>query len=583
MTATVSHDGAAERLLHNLQRVLLVAAQAVHSEGDDQREITDADRDAIRDAEQSYGAQCTHYGRLLNELVSGSHAWDLFEKSPDHPAGLPRVYEISQCEPLLRIMRESGELAERENLLRGRDMALSSLWLDPSRSEHEQRILADRIHEDYDTAVRKSIARYRANYLQLGASMPPSTAPIAGPRVRSRPFLQPPLIALLYKACHSDKTPLTDFRSVNQEPDALLPAVRGLTVSSSGSEFESLTIEWKHGGNSVQIHSPVPNALDMKAVGSDRDAVRAWAAQKAESDLEMLDEMAWDLAALAMSAFYVRTDGRDVDSSFPLLIDDYFEWRNVDPRKRSATLRAEIAQRLELMCSDRLKVRSDTDLWLMDQETKKRSRTPVVVEGPLLVNRSRFWRKHGGAEPQAGTVPDGYIIALGEWARVFVAERAMLGVCLKRLAEYDLSRQQWERRIGWYLVFQLTNQAGKMKFRDATREGRPCTYVTPQHPLRMATVLIGCNIAWEDIARTNPGKVIRQWCEALENLRKDGVIGAYSCLDGQIDGSDLPVRGRLNAMLKRRYQFIPGRDLLDPLRSKAQSSHRRKSLPARPQ
>ena len=59
----------------------------------------------------------------------------------------------------------------------------------------------------------------------------------------------------------------------------------------------------------------------------------------------------------------------------------------------------------------------------------------------------------------------------------------MLGVCLRRLAEYDLQRQQWERRIGWYLVFQMNNQASKMTFREVIQDGKAAH---PGHPAASA-------------------------------------------------------------------------------------------------
>ncbi len=90
----------------------------------------------------------------------------------------------------------------------------------------------------------------------------------------------------------------------------------------------------------------------------------------------------------------------------------------------------------------------------------------------------------------------------------------------------------------------------------------------------MKTVLANSHVPWEDTARTNPGKVIKQWTEALETLRKDGIIGPYPCLDGAADGSDIPVRGRLTAMLEHRYQFVPGRELLPHLRAKRGAAER---------
>ena len=62
--ATAKTEGLAESLLRQLQ------------------EAFDADdRAGLRAAERVNGAGATRAGRLLHDLVSGSHAWDLFEQS----------------------------------------------------------------------------------------------------------------------------------------------------------------------------------------------------------------------------------------------------------------------------------------------------------------------------------------------------------------------------------------------------------------------------------------------------------------------------------------------------------------------
>ena len=509
----------AEALLAQLQRALLGAA------GDDPADEPGGSREALRAAERAYGAQATRCGRLLHDLLSGSHAWDLVPPPAGSRArarGLPRVHELCACEPVLRAMRESGELAERERLLRARDAALAALWRDDSATEGARWLDAEAVHDDYFAATGRTAEAYRAHYEALARAASGAAAPLAGPRVRSRPLLQPPLMALLFRACHQDAE----------------------------------EAEYRHGGSVVGL-APAPLAW----TGGE------W------SGPERLDPMAWDLAALAVSAFFVRTEGGDADASFPLLIDDYFGWRGTDPRKRSPRLRAQIAARLELLCSDRVQVRSAADLWRTDPQTGRRRKTPVVAEGPFLVKRARIGRRPG-PDGEADPDPAGYLLSLGEWARAFVAERAMLGVHLRRLAEYDQGRQGWERRIGWYLAFQMTNQASRMTFQDVVKDGKARTLVTPQHPLKMRTVLENSHVPWAETARTNPGKVIRQWGDALETLRRDGILGPCPCLDGAADGSDLPARGRLAAMLERRYQFVPGRDLLPPLRAKRGAADR---------
>ena len=545
----MTSEGTAEAILQKLQTVLREA------EGD--ATAAGQTRAALRSVERTHGAQATRYGRLLHELVTGSHAWDLFEEpSSKAKLRLPRIHELCVCEPLLQLMRESGELAARECLLKQRDSDLAALWHQTDLTEGGRWQATETVQDTYFAGVAEATEAYRAHYAALRQAAGGCAAPLVGPRVRSRPLLQPPLMALLFHACHQE--------------DADRPE-------------ENTENGFRQGGNAIQfLPSPLnPFALDplpRRDADADKAALQAWAGQ--DTGLAPLDPMAWDIAALAVSAFYVRTDGSNFEASFPLLIEDYFQWRGVDPRKRSKELRGEIVARLELLCSDRMQVRSETELWLTDQATGRRNKTPVVAEGPFLVKRSRFFRRPSPSgslnEDEAFPETAGYLLSLGEWARTFVEERAMLGIHLKRLAEYDLHRQQWERRIGWYLVFQMNNQASKMTFQDVTKDGKTRTAITPQHPLKMKTVLTGSHVPWEETARTNPGKVIKQWGDALETLRKDGILGPYPCLDGAADGSDLPVRGRLTAMLERRYQFVPGRDLLPHLRAKRGAAERKR-------
>lgn len=507
MTATATTGGAAEALLRNLQAALGETSGAGASRAD------------LRAAEREHGATATRAGRLLDELLAGSRAWDLWEGPPGRApaaARLPRLHELCVCEPVLRLMRESGELAERECLLRQRDGALAAAWGRTAATDEERWLGAEAVRDDYDAAVTQVTACYQGHYESLRRAASGGPAPLAAPRVRGRLLLQPPLMALLFGACHQE----------NHEAE-----------------------ECRRNGDSLAWTGAAP----------------------------LLDAMTWDVAALAVSAFHVRTDGGSFEAGFPVLVEDYFAWRGTDPRKRSRELREQVAARLEFLCSDRLQARTQADLWLTDPDTGRRRKTAVIAEGPLLVQRSRFFRPPAAGAGESEPETAGFLLSLGEWARPLVAERAMLGVSLKRLAEYDLSRQNWERRIGWYLAFQLNNQASRMTFQDVVKDGKTRTLVTPQHPLRMRTVLDGAHVAWEETARTNPGKVIKQWGDALETLRRDGVLGPCLCLDGAADGSDLPARGRLAALLERRFRFVPGRDLLAHLRAKRGAAERRRT------
>lgn len=497
----------AEQILQRLQRALQNTTQ-----GDGAEMSCEAlPREAMRKTERSYGPQATRAGRRLHELTCDSYAWDMFERRRRIKPHLPHLHELCQCEPLLHLMRVSGELGERERLLRERDAALAALWQTDFRTEGERWLAVEEVQEEYFLQARRTAETYRAHYAALQTAAG-HDQPLDGPRIRSRPLLQPPLMTLLFGACHT---------------------------SWEGEEY-------RQGRSSLHLR-PHPRAS-------------AW-----------LDPMAWDVAVLAVSAFHVRTDGTNPNASFPFLIDDYFQWRGLDPRKRSRALRQDIEDRLEMLCSDALELHMETDLWLPDTQNGRRRRTTVRVTGPLLVKKTEFFQRLPKPGESGLDAADGTLLSLGEWAHPFVCQRAMQGICLRRLAEYDLQRQQWERRIGWYLLFQMHNQASRMTFDEVTQGGRTRTLVTPQHPLRMRTVLDHSHVEWKTMARTNSGKVIRQWCDALETLHRDGVIGPPRCVDGAGDGSDLPIRGRLDALLERRFRIVPGRDLLPHLRTKGKT------------
>ena len=321
MMQTPTTEGTAEALLQKLQAILGDAAG------------NDPSRAVLRATEREHGTQATRYGRLLSDLVSGSHAWDLWEGPQGRGERLPRLHELCVSEPLLRLMRESGELAERERLLRERDAALAAVWGRGGATDEERWLAAEAVQDEYFAAVQQKTDSYHTHYETLRRAASDAPIPLAAPRVRSRLLLQPPLMALLFRACHQEE------------------------------ESREAT-ECRQGGSAL-----------------------AW-----DGSAMPLDAMTWDVAALAVSAFYVRTDGSNFEASFPVLVEDYFAWRGTDPRKRSREGREQVAARLEFLCSDRMQIRSETDLWLTDAGTRRRRKTRVVANGPFLVKRSRFFR-----------------------------------------------------------------------------------------------------------------------------------------------------------------------------------------------
>jgi hypothetical protein len=534
----------AEELLRKFQNVLLERAQAgsltagalsMPGERPQARPTaTSTVRQTVRLVERTYGPLATQYGRRLQELLTGSYAWDLFERSKPRRSRLPQMHELSRSEPLLLVMRESGELDERERLLVKRDTALVETWRDVSLSEIDRQDAAAALETDYAKAVRELAEKYRPYYHRLRRATG-AVPPLTGPRVRSRPLLQPPVVAHFFAACHAEK----DL--------AFLPDPDGGVTFRLGRNYTRVLCPKRH------------------EMGND------------EAGIGLLDDMAWDIAAIAVSAYFVRTAGSEPDEPFPLLIDDYFDWRGVDPRKRTVELRKEIDARIQFLFSDQLQLHSEMDLWLADAQSGRRKKTPIISDGPFLERRTGLYRLTAWLSEVEHQPLYGYMVALGPWAKRYIEERAMIGIFPKCLAEYDLRRSQWERRIGWYITFQMHNQGSRMLFEDIVDDKGPKVRVTPQHPLRMRSVLTGGQVRWEEMARTNPGKVIKQWIDALDRLKADGVIGGYRCLDGAPDGSDLPVRSRLSSMLEYRYEFTPGTELLKHIRAKSERRTRRKS------
>ncbi len=316
-----------------------------------------------------------------------------------------------------------------------------------------------------------------------------------------------------------------------------------------------LAMRYTKNKNYVELTYSEETPLELRNANAKKEELEAFTATALQSNLAKLDEMAWDIATLAVTAFYTRTDGENAEGRFPILFDDYFDWRGVDPRKRSIEQKQQIQERIKLLADkDQMKIYTEVDLRLPDKTTGRNRIETVVTCDSLFFGATPFYRGGQSRLPLDDTLPDGYMIGLGAWASKYIEQRIMLGVYLRQLAQYDLSRQRWERRIGTYLVFQMQNQGTKMK--RIKKSGT--TQLVPQQPLKMKTVLDNSHIEWQAMAANTPGKVISQWIAALETLKADGVIGGYECQEGKADGSDHATRGRLEVLLERRFLIFPG-------------------------
>src|SRR6185437_16725797 len=99
------------------------------------------------------------------------------------------------------------------------------------------------------------------------------------------------------------------------------------------------------------------------------------------------------------------------------------------------------------------------DMWLADPQSGRRRKTAIVTDGSsFLTRRTGLYRLTAWLSEVEHQPLYGYMVSLGRWAHRFIQERAMIGIFPKQLAEYDLRREQWERRIGWYVTLQMHNQ-----------------------------------------------------------------------------------------------------------------------------
>jgi len=403
--------------------------------------------------------------------------------------------------------------------------------------------------EDYTEGMRQKVEAVIARNALIGITWQEeepapageeisAPAPLVQSNTRAKTMLQNPVMALLFAATGERKeiTPFCD------------------------GERGGMSLQDRKNGSVLAVYNQEAVPLEIREAETESEMFRAWAASGVAGDLSLLDDKAWEIAALGVTAFFTRTKGDSIDTPFPFLWEDYYEWRDIDPRKRSTAENEELAQRLELLFdANRVSLFVREELYLPDPQTGRKTLTPIITKGSFFDTARPFWR---AGQMRLGLTevdrqPDGYRLRLGEWARQYVAARAMLGVNLKRLAEYDLRRQLWERRIGWYLCFFLQSS----NYKAVTRPDNPNKKaLKPAHGLHMETILDKAGLDWKPGATTNPGRVISQFLTALQTLKADGVIGEYACIDGEDDGSDLPIRGRLEAMLQRRWEFTPGAD-----------------------
>jgi len=321
----------------------------------------------------------------------------------------------------------------------------------------------------------------------------------------------------------------------------------------------------------VRLLHDTPLPSEFQATEAKREEIEAWTRSAVAGDFSMMDGETWDLAVNLVVAFFERTRGDDARVQFPYTLRDFCDWRGIDPRNRTSDFYRQVHDRLTLLSDEkRVRLLCRTELHLPDAHGKMK-KTPVITKGAFVSRGDAFWIQAQGRLPYDDDLPDGYMVTLGSWAYAYVEARAVIGQYARKLSEYNLQKERWERQMGWYLVFNFYNQKNQVK-----SVGKVKT-LKPQQPLKMRTILDKSVPSWEATQKTNAGRVISQFLSTLDNLSRDRIIGGYRCLDGAADGSDLPQRGRLEAMLDRRFEILPGKLIADNLIGKVEVLHERRA------
>jgi len=300
-----------------------------------------------------------------------------------------------------------------------------------------------------------------------------------------------------------------------------------------------------------------------------RDRLEEWLWDQIEPDLQIIDDTLWDVATTALILFYERTDGERVEARFNFWIEDYFEWLEVAASHRLFDRRHQVFRRLDLLASKRLQIINTCTLLAPNATTGRKSLQESRKNGPFLSHVADLClRSDRGRGGKMKMHPDGLTVSLGDWAKEIVSRSAFVGRAVRQLSKYNAYDELWERRIGWYVVLQLHNQAIKSQWES---KGGDLKMVRAQHPLVLETILRGACLDWEAVAKKRAGRVLERVSDAVKRLEADGIV-SLRALDGPIDGSDLTGYGVLAKVLKRRFEPLPGPLLEGHLAKKARVS-----------
>ena len=195
--------------------------------------------------------------------------------------------------------------------------------------------------------------------------------------------------------------------------------------------------------------------------------------------------------------------------------------------------------------------------WKGKAGTRKR---PFVVESSLLTVSDTVYQTVTDDEQ----VPIAVRCALGDYARYFLTNGAGQQTCLLMQAalRFDPTHERTQKRLAYHFAF---------RFRLA---------IDPPDAARLATLGDLLRDAHIDVdgptQRANPTRTIQRWLDALQDLRREGIIAGYEIVPAQ----GTPPRGTLAAWLAQRIRITPPADIVAHYAARRQPAAT--ALPDRP-
>jgi hypothetical protein len=166
-----------------------------------------------------------------------------------------------------------------------------------------------------------------------------------------------------------------------------------------------------------------------------------------------------------------------------------------------------------------------------------KKRKPLSISSALLAVTDTLYQTTAEGEH----VPLAIRAVLGEYARHFLASGAgrQVAMLMRQALHYDPYHEQVEKRLAYHLAFYWRQAAHDRSY---------------DQPLLLSKLFRDARIETEGATqRKNAARTIRRWRQALDTLRKDGVLTAYELLP---NADDSP-KGKLDRWLHQRIRLAP--------------------------